>query len=62
MKYFLGLDVGTSSTKVILIDEKGRVVATDAPEYAFQTPRPRWAEANPRTGGSPRLPASAVCF
>jgi xylulokinase len=44
---FLGLDVGTSSTKVILIDVSGKVLAADAPEYPFVTPRPLWAEADP---------------
>ena len=44
---FLGLDVGTSSTKVLLIDITGKVLASDAPEYAFRTPRPLWAEADP---------------
>jgi xylulokinase len=44
---FLGLDVGTSSTKVLLIDVSGKVLASDAPEYPFRTPRPLWAEADP---------------
>lgn len=44
---FLGLDVGSSSTKVILIDAVGKVLAVDAPEYAFRTPKPLWAEADP---------------
>jgi len=44
---FLGLDVGTSSTKVLLIDATGNVLASSAPEYAFRTPRPLWAEADP---------------
>jgi xylulokinase len=44
---FLGLDVGTSSTKVLLIDVSGKVLAADAPEYPFRTPRPLWAEADP---------------
>lgn len=48
MSYFLGLDVGTSSTKVLLIDAAGCVIATSAPEYAFRTPKPRWAEADPQ--------------
>lgn len=47
MKYLLGIDVGTSSAKTVLIDETGNVVFTVAPEYPFQTPRPLWAESNP---------------
>lgn len=45
--HLIGVDVGTSATKVILIDASGKVVASAAPEYPFETPRPLWAEANP---------------
>ena len=45
--YLIGLDVGTSSAKGVLIDEAGEVVATVAPTYEFRTPRPVWAESDP---------------
>lgn len=45
--YLIGLDVGTSSTKALLMDEAGEVVATVVPTYDFQTPRPLWAESDP---------------
>jgi len=44
---FLGVDVGTSGAKAVLIDERGRVVATATHEYPLSTPRPLWAEQNP---------------
>ena len=47
MAYLIGIDVGTSSTKAILIDEAGQVIKTVAPEYEFQTPKPLWAESDP---------------
>ncbi|KAF0095472.1 MAG: xylulokinase [Puniceicoccaceae bacterium 5H] len=47
MPYLLGLDVGTSSTKAVLIDTDGNVIDTCAPTYPFQTPRPLWAETDP---------------
>jgi xylulokinase len=47
MPYLLGLDVGTSSTKVVLLDARGRVVCTTAAAYEFRTPRPLWAESDP---------------
>ena len=47
MSYLLGLDVGTSSAKTVLIDERGCVVFTTAPAYAFRTPKPLWAESDP---------------
>jgi xylulokinase len=47
MAYLLGIDVGTSSAKAVLMRESGDVVAIAAPEYAFATPRPLWAESDP---------------
>ena len=47
MKYLIGLDVGTSGAKCIIIDEKGKVVASSTQEYPLYTPRPGWAEQNP---------------
>ena len=47
MAYLIGLDVGTSSTKAVLIDEGGRVLFTIAPAYEFRTPKPLWAESDP---------------
>ncbi len=45
--HLIGIDVGTSSTKAVLIDETGAVLETAVPEYEFQTPRPLWAESDP---------------
>ncbi|MCX5777344.1 MAG: xylulokinase [Candidatus Firestonebacteria bacterium] len=47
MKYLIGIDVGTSGTKVILIDVNGKLIAKDLQEYALYTPRPGWAEQQP---------------
>ncbi len=47
MRYVLGLDVGTTGAKVLLVDEQGRVAATASGEYALATPRPLWSEQNP---------------
>ena len=46
MAYLIGIDVGTSSTKTVLINHMGEVVTAAAPEYEFSTPKPLWAEAN----------------
>jgi xylulokinase len=45
--YFLGLDVGTTGAKALLIDERGRVIATASTEYPLSTPKPLWSEQNP---------------
>ncbi|OQY80897.1 MAG: hypothetical protein B6D41_20450, partial [Chloroflexi bacterium UTCFX4] len=47
MSYLLGIDVSTTATKALVIDERGSVVATASDEYEFFTPRPLWAEQNP---------------
>jgi xylulokinase len=44
MAYLLGIDIGTSGTKVLAIDENGMVAATASAEYPLSTPRPLWAE------------------
>jgi len=45
--YYIGIDIGTSSVKALLIDSGGRVIKTAVPEYSFQTPKPLWAPADP---------------
>ena len=45
--YLLGVDVSTTATKALLIDDRGDVVAVHATEYAFDTPRPLWSEQDP---------------
>lgn len=46
--YLLGIDVSTTATKALLIDEAGAVVAVGVSEYPFETPRPLWSEQDPR--------------
>lgn len=47
MSYLLGIDVGTSSVKTVLLNEVGEVLAVASPEHDFFTPKPLWAESNP---------------
>jgi len=47
MQYYLGIDLGTSSVKLILTDEKGIVLRTASREYPLFFPRPGWSEQNP---------------
>jgi xylulokinase len=47
MTYLLGIDVSTTATKALVIDERGDVIATASDQYEFVTPRPLWAEQNP---------------
>ena len=43
----LGIDVSTTATKALLVDESGGVVAVASSEYDLSTPRPLWAEQDP---------------
>lgn len=44
---FLGLDVGTSGVKAILVREDGEVAASALTPLALSTPQPGWAEQDP---------------
>jgi xylulokinase len=47
MSYLIGIDVGTSGTKTLLVDEAGQVIASATAEYPLSTPRANWAEQEP---------------
>lgn len=47
MGWVIGLDIGTSATKGLLVDEAGRVAASASHEYPLLQPAPGWAEQNP---------------
>src|SRR5579859_4398185 len=47
MAYLIGIDIGTSGTKTILIDATGKVLARATEEYPLYTPRPQWSEQDP---------------
>jgi xylulokinase len=44
---FLGIDVGTSGTKVLLLGSKGKVLATAEAPHTLLTPKPGWTEQKP---------------
>ena len=47
MNYLIGIDLGTSSTKTVLFDEKGEVIASASKDYPLYTPHNGWAEQKP---------------
>ncbi len=47
MLYFVGIDLGTSSVKVILVNDAGKIVAKSSKGYPIYSPCPGWAEQNP---------------
>lgn len=44
---FLGIDVGTSGAKALLISEDGQVLGQASATYPLLMPRPGWTEQNP---------------
>lgn len=47
MSVYLGIDVGTSGTKVLAIREDGTILASGVGEYPCYAPKPLWSEQNP---------------
>jgi xylulokinase len=47
VQHLLGIDIGTSSTKAVLCDGGGRIVATAGSAHEVLTPRPGWSEQEP---------------
>lgn len=47
MGYLLGLDIGTSAVKALLLKSSGQVVGSVNVEYPLYSPRPGWSEQNP---------------
>ncbi len=47
MTCLLGIDVSTTATKAVLVDEHGRTVAVASSTYDLSTPKPLWAEQDP---------------
>ena len=47
MAVFLGVDVGTSGTKTLAMQEDGTILASATEEYPLYSPHPGWSEQNP---------------
>ncbi len=44
---YIGIDLGTSGVKLLLVDEKGNILKTAVREYPLIFPREGWSEQNP---------------
>lgn len=44
---YIGIDIGTSSTKLLLVDEKGAIRKSVSKEYPISMPRSGWSEQDP---------------
>ncbi len=47
MNYYIGIDLGTSAVKLIIIDENLKIVKTASEDYPISFPQPNWSEQNP---------------
>jgi xylulokinase len=57
---FLGLDIGTSSIKAVLIDERQRLVGEASVALSVSRPRPLWSEQDPADWANGVLQAVAA--
>src|SRR4051794_16718269 len=48
MPHLLGIDIGTSGTKTLICDSKGKVLATAMAEHPISSPKPGWSEQDPQ--------------
>lgn len=46
--YYIGIDLGTSSVKLLLMDEHGAVERIVSKDYPLDLPRPGWSEQDPQ--------------
>ena len=46
--YYIGIDLGTSACKFLLVDGAGTVCRTVSRDYPLYFPQPGWSEQNPR--------------
>ena len=66
---YLGIDIGTSSVKAVLVDERGAIVAQASDALSLSRPQPGFSEQNPEdwwqatqnaVRGLPEVPRAAV--
>ena len=59
---YIGIDLGTSACKLLLVDEKGCVRNTVSKEYPLCFPHPGWSEQDPGIGGRRAGRACRSCW
>ncbi|HID94101.1 MAG TPA: xylulokinase [bacterium (Candidatus Stahlbacteria)] len=48
MAYLIGIDIGTTGVKTLMIDEVGSIIANSFVSYPTYTPKPNWVEQYPQ--------------
>lgn len=54
---YIGIDLGTSSVKAVLVDDRQRLLASATAELSLQRPQPLWSEQDPADWVSATLAA-----
>ena len=52
--YYIGIDLGTSAVKLLLMDEMGSIANIVSREYPIAFPHPGWSEPRRLVGGGLR--------
>ena len=47
MKRYIGIDLGTSAMKLLLMDATGRILNSVTKEYPLEFPQPGWSQQKP---------------
>lgn len=47
MKLYIGIDLGTSAVKLLLVNKAGQILNTVTEEYPLEFPEPGWSQQNP---------------
>ena len=47
MQLFIGVDLGTSAMKLLLVDASGQIQNEVTKEYPLQFPQPGWSQQRP---------------
>src|SRR5438034_10089165 len=58
MAHLLGIDIGTSGTKTLVCNDRGKVLATATAQHPISSPRPGWSEQNPQDWWQATIKAS----
>ncbi|HBI91643.1 MAG TPA: xylulokinase [Terrisporobacter glycolicus] len=54
--YYIGIDLGTSAVKLLLMDGSGKICNIVSKEYPLYFPRPGWSEQNPEDWYAQTMP------
>lgn len=56
MNLYIGVDLGTSSMKLLLVDAKGQIQNTVTKDYPLEFPHPGWSQQHPAHWEKPSCP------